>query len=90
MFFIAAVFAVFYLIMAAAVDVWMIFVGRFGTGLATGACAIAANVYVAETASAKYRGLLGSCFQVRYKAVKLGYDYDHIPARDYKHITYCN
>jgi MFS family permease len=64
MFYIAAIFALFYLVMVAATNVWMIFIGRFGTGLATGATCIVANVYIAETAAAKYRGFLGSCFQV--------------------------
>ena len=42
----------------------MMFIGRFGTGLASGAVSIVANIYIAETAAAKYRGFLGSCFQV--------------------------
>ena len=64
MFFIATLFALFYLVMVAAVNVWMMFIGRFGTGLATGAVSIVANIYIAETAAAKYRGFLGAMFQV--------------------------
>ena len=65
MFFIATLFALFYLVMVAAVNVWMMFIGRFGTGLATGAVSIVANIYIAETAAAKYRGFLGAMFQVQ-------------------------
>lgn len=67
MFFIATLFALFYLVMVAAVNVWMMFIGRFGTGLATGAVSIVANIYIAETAAAKYRGFLGAMFQVPFK-----------------------
>ncbi len=64
LFVVCGTFSIFYVLLTAAVSVGMVFAGRFGTGLATGAAAVIIPIYVAETASASRRGLLGACFQV--------------------------
>ena len=57
-------FALFYLFLAAAQNVWMLFIGRFFIGMATGIASIASPTYVSEVTSANVRGMLGSCFQL--------------------------
>ena len=44
--------------------VWMFYMGRFVTGFAGGSYALAAPVYIGETAEASLRGALGSCMQL--------------------------
>ena len=44
--------------------IWMFYVGRFITGFAGGSYALAAPVYIGETAEASMRGALGSCMQL--------------------------
>ncbi len=65
MFFLTLGFALSYLFLVAASGVWSLFAGRFLTGFCTGAVSVAAPVYVAETASIRVRGTLGSGVQVR-------------------------
>ena len=60
----AAMFAISYLLLVVAPNVWVIYVGRFCTGVCTGICSIVCPVYVAETATASRRGFLGSCVQL--------------------------
>ena len=60
----AALFAVSYLLLVVAPNVWVIYVGRFCTGVCTGICSIVCPVYVAETATPSRRGFLGSCVQL--------------------------
>ena len=60
----AAMFAVSYLLLVVAPNVWVIYAGRFCTGVCTGICSIVCPVYVAETATASRRGFLGSCVQL--------------------------
>ena len=61
---ISAFFALTYLCLAAAQNVWMIFIGRFLSGMASGLTTIATPTYVSEIASPNVRGMLGSCFQL--------------------------
>ena len=44
--------------------IWMFYMGRFVTGFAGGSYALAAPVYIGETAEASLRGALGSCMQL--------------------------
>merc|ERR1719187_337569 len=60
----AAMFAVSYLLLVVAPNVWVIYTGRFCTGVCTGICSIVCPVYVAETATPSRRGFLGSCVQL--------------------------
>jgi len=60
----AVLFAFSYLLLVVAPNVWVIYVGRFCTGVCTGVCSIVCPVYVAETATASRRGFLGSCVQL--------------------------
>ena len=57
-------FALTFLCLAAAQNVWMLFIGRFIIGMATGIASIASPTYVSEVTSANVRGMLGSCFQL--------------------------
>jgi len=57
-------FALSYLCLAAAQNVWMLFVGRFLSGMASGITSIATPTYLSEIASPSVRGMLGSCFQL--------------------------
>jgi len=60
----AAMFAVSYLLLVVAPNVWVVYLGRFFTGVCTGICSIVCPVYVAETATPARRGFLGSCVQL--------------------------
>ena len=60
----SAFFALTYLCLAAAQNVWMLFIGRFLSGMASGLTTIATPTYVSEVASPNVRGMLGSCFQL--------------------------
>jgi len=60
----AAMFAISYLMLVVAPNVWVIYVGRLCTGICTGICSIVCPVYVAETSTAARRGFLGSCVQL--------------------------
>jgi MFS family permease len=75
----ALMFALSYLTLVVAPNVWVIYIGRlptrptttfsltpsrFATGVCTGVCSIVCPVYVAETATPQLRGLLGSCVQL--------------------------
>lgn len=57
-------FALTFLCLAAAQNVWMLFIGRFLGGMASGITTIACPTYVSEVASANVRGTLGSSFQL--------------------------
>ena len=45
-------------------NIWVLYLGRLLTGLATGAICVCAPVYIAEVSSASLRGRFGTCFQV--------------------------
>ena len=60
----AAIFAAGYFLMLWATNSWYLFGGRFICGLASGLTSVSCPTYIAEIASPKVRGLLGSCFQV--------------------------
>jgi len=60
----AVLFALSYLTLVVAPNVWVVYIGRFATGLCTGLCSIVCPVYVAETATPQLRGFLGSCVQL--------------------------
>ena len=60
----ATVFCLSLLLLSAAQNVAMIYVGRFLTGVCTGITSIICPTYVAETATPSKRGLLGSCVQL--------------------------
>lgn len=64
LFWTTAFFALAYLCLAAAQNVWMLFIGRYLSGMAAGITTIAAPMYVSETSSPHVRGMLGSGFQV--------------------------
>ncbi|XP_047238487.1 solute carrier family 2, facilitated glucose transporter member 8 [Girardinichthys multiradiatus] len=51
-------------IIIAAQNVWMLYVGRVLTGIASGITSLATPLYISETAHEKVRGLLGSCVQL--------------------------
>uniref|UniRef100_A0A672GDT1 Solute carrier family 2, facilitated glucose transporter member 8 n=1 Tax=Salarias fasciatus TaxID=181472 RepID=A0A672GDT1_SALFA len=53
-----------YMLMGGAVDLWMLHVGRFLTGVAGGMTAASIPVYIAEISHAGVRGALGSCPQI--------------------------
>lgn len=61
----AVFFALSYLCLVTAQNIWMLFVGRFFTGMASGITTIAAPTYVSEVSSPDVRGMLGSCFQLQ-------------------------
>ena len=64
MYVITVFLAIGYLMLAAAVNKWMLFFGRIVIGFGTGVTTIAIPVYVSEIASPNVRGMLGSFFQV--------------------------
>ncbi|XP_054895629.1 solute carrier family 2, facilitated glucose transporter member 8 [Poeciliopsis prolifica] len=51
-------------IIIAAQNVWMLYVGRVLTGLASGITSLVVPLYISETAHEKVRGMLGSCIQL--------------------------
>ncbi|CAI5649353.1 unnamed protein product [Oreochromis niloticus] len=51
-------------IIIAAQNVWMFYVGRMLTGLASGITSLVVPVYISEMAHEKVRGTLGSCVQL--------------------------
>ncbi|XP_005938721.1 solute carrier family 2, facilitated glucose transporter member 8 [Haplochromis burtoni] len=51
-------------IIIAAQNVWMFYVGRILTGLASGITSLVVPVYISEMAHEKVRGTLGSCVQL--------------------------
>uniref|UniRef100_A0A8C6U1N5 Solute carrier family 2, facilitated glucose transporter member 8 n=1 Tax=Neogobius melanostomus TaxID=47308 RepID=A0A8C6U1N5_9GOBI len=51
-------------IIVAAQSVWMLYVGRALTGLASGVTSLVVPLYISETAHERVRGLLGSCVQL--------------------------
>ncbi|XP_008417733.1 solute carrier family 2, facilitated glucose transporter member 8 [Poecilia reticulata] len=51
-------------IIIAAQNVWMLYVGRVLTGLASGVTSLVVPLYISETAHEKVRGMLGSCVQL--------------------------
>jgi len=61
---ISVFFALSYLLLACAKNVWMLLIGRFLTGIASGMTTISAPTYVSEISSANIRGMLGSSFQL--------------------------
>ncbi|XP_062295178.1 solute carrier family 2, facilitated glucose transporter member 6 [Scomber scombrus] len=53
-----------YMLMGGAVDVWMLQLGRFLTGVAGGMTAASIPVYISEISHKAVRGALGSCPQI--------------------------
>uniref|UniRef100_A0A1A8CHR9 Solute carrier family 2, facilitated glucose transporter member 8 n=1 Tax=Nothobranchius kadleci TaxID=1051664 RepID=A0A1A8CHR9_NOTKA len=53
-----------YMLMGGAVDLWMLHLGRFLTGVAGGMTAASIPVYISEISHRKVRGALGSCPQI--------------------------
>ncbi|AWP18675.1 hypothetical protein SMAX5B_005870 [Scophthalmus maximus] len=53
-----------YLLMGGAVNLWMLHVGRFLTGVAGGMTAASIPVYISEISHKGVRGVLGSCPQI--------------------------
>ncbi|XP_054860998.1 solute carrier family 2, facilitated glucose transporter member 6 isoform X2 [Amphiprion ocellaris] len=53
-----------YMLMGGAVDLWMLHVGRFLTGVAGGMTAASIPVYISEISHKGVRGALGSCPQI--------------------------
>ncbi|KAM4745140.1 solute carrier family 2, facilitated glucose transporter member 8 [Anableps anableps] len=51
-------------IIIAAQNVWMLYVGRVLTGMASGVTSLVVPLYISETAHEKVRGMLGSCVQL--------------------------
>ncbi|XP_037536112.1 solute carrier family 2, facilitated glucose transporter member 8 [Nematolebias whitei] len=51
-------------IIIAAQNIWMFYVGRVLTGLASGVTSLVVPLYISETAHEKVRGMLGSCVQL--------------------------
>ncbi|XP_041855533.1 solute carrier family 2, facilitated glucose transporter member 8 [Melanotaenia boesemani] len=51
-------------IIIAAQNVWMLYIGRVLTGLASGVTSLVVPLYISETAHEKVRGTLGSCVQL--------------------------
>ena len=62
----SVLFTMAFMILSAACNVWMLYIGRFLSGMASGITTIATPTYVAEIASSNIRGMLGSSFQVRF------------------------
>ena len=60
----ATMFAASYLLLVVAPNVCVLYVVRFCTGVCSSISCVVCPVYVAETASAGRRGLLGSCVQL--------------------------
>ncbi|XP_041852416.1 solute carrier family 2, facilitated glucose transporter member 6 [Melanotaenia boesemani] len=53
-----------YMLMGGAVDLWMLHLGRFLTGVAGGMTAASIPVYISEISHKEVRGALGSCPQI--------------------------
>nr|QDF45863.1 glucose transporter 6 [Lateolabrax maculatus] len=53
-----------YMLMGGAVDLWMLHLGRFLTGIAGGMTAASIPVYISEISHKAVRGALGSCPQI--------------------------
>ncbi|XP_047212022.1 solute carrier family 2, facilitated glucose transporter member 6-like [Girardinichthys multiradiatus] len=53
-----------YMLMGGAVNLWMLLLGRFLTGVAGGITAASIPVYISEISHKKVRGALGSCPQI--------------------------
>ncbi|XP_070779830.1 solute carrier family 2, facilitated glucose transporter member 6 [Enoplosus armatus] len=53
-----------YMLLGGAVDLWMLYVGRFLTGVAGGMTAASIPVYISEISHKAVRGALGSCPQI--------------------------
>lgn len=51
-------------VMIAAQNVWMLYLGRVLTGLASGVTSLVVPLYISEIAHEQVRGLLGSCVQL--------------------------
>lgn len=51
-------------VIVAAQSVWMLYLGRVLTGLASGIASLVVPLYISETAHERVRGLLGSCVQL--------------------------
>ncbi|XP_069465598.1 solute carrier family 2, facilitated glucose transporter member 8 isoform X2 [Ambystoma mexicanum] len=51
-------------IIISAQNVWMLYTGRFLTGLASGVTSLVVPVYISETSHPRVRGTLGSCVQL--------------------------
>lgn len=51
-------------IMIAAQNVWMLYIGRVLTGLASGVTSLVVPLYISEMAHERVRGFLGSCVQL--------------------------
>lgn len=51
-------------IIIAAQNVWMLYLGRVLTGLASGVTSLTVPLYISETAHERVRGFLGSCVQL--------------------------
>ena len=60
----AALFTFSYLLIVVAPALELIYIGRFLNGLATGLVFLVGPIYVAEIASPRNRGFLGSCVQL--------------------------
>ncbi|CAL8271951.1 unnamed protein product [Lota lota] len=56
--------AVGYMLMGGATDRWMLYVGRFLTGIAGGMTAASIPVYISEISHPAIRGAMGSCPQI--------------------------
>lgn len=57
-------FVLGFTVIIAAQNVWMLYVGRTLTGLASGITSLTVPLYISETAHERVRGLLGSCVQL--------------------------
>lgn len=57
-------FVLGFTVIVAAQNVWMLYVGRVLTGLASGITSLTVPLYISETAHERVRGLLGSCVQL--------------------------
>ncbi|KFO86129.1 Solute carrier family 2, facilitated glucose transporter member 8, partial [Buceros rhinoceros silvestris] len=53
-----------YLVIISAQNVWMLYVGRVLTGVASGITSLVVPVYIAEVSHPAVRGMLGSCVQL--------------------------
>ncbi|XP_041098556.1 solute carrier family 2, facilitated glucose transporter member 8 isoform X2 [Polyodon spathula] len=57
-------FVVGFTIIISAQSIWMLYLGRVLTGLASGMTSLIVPLYIAETAHTRVRGMLGSCVQL--------------------------
>ncbi|NWU98037.1 GTR8 protein, partial [Upupa epops] len=53
-----------FVVIISAQNVWMLYLGRMLTGLASGITSLVVPVYISETSHPKVRGMLGSCVQL--------------------------